>query len=69
MPWLALLLFSDDEYTLLDQRPLETVLPTGAIQPDAERDPLRRRRGTPVLAGGGDAGPSRSSSSWPTSAR
>jgi hypothetical protein len=33
MPWLALLLFSDDEYTLLDQQPLETVLPAGAIHP------------------------------------
>ena len=33
MPWLALLLFSDGEYTLADQQPLETVLPKGAISP------------------------------------
>jgi hypothetical protein len=33
MPWLALLLFSDGEYTLANQQPLETVVPKGAISP------------------------------------
>ncbi|MGH9057698.1 MAG: hypothetical protein ACRDYY_17850 [Acidimicrobiales bacterium] len=33
MPWLVLLLFSEGEYTLLDQQPLETVLPKDAISP------------------------------------
>lgn len=33
MPWLALLLFSEGEYTLADQQPLETVVPKGSISP------------------------------------
>jgi hypothetical protein len=33
MPWLALLLFSEGEYTLASQQPLETVVPKGSISP------------------------------------
>ncbi len=33
LPWMALLLFTDDEATLLSQQPLESVVPAGAISP------------------------------------
>jgi hypothetical protein len=33
IPWLALLLFSEGEYTLAGQQPLETVVPKGSISP------------------------------------